>query len=278
MADPENEFDLERYLQRIGVSSKPQPTLGFLSEMARAQLTAIPFENLDPLAGERVALDPESLWRKLVLSGRGGYCFELNLLFDAAMRAVGFEPRQLFGRVIMGRPERGPRGHLLFSVKLDGQAYLADVGFGGPGIIEPIPLQTGVVFEQDGFRFQLVESEWGEYVLQLMTGQGWFDVLSFDLSWVSPLDVEMANYFYSTHSKVPFTNQLMCMLKSPEGLTGFREGALMRFGPDLSVRERTELTDLEQLRTILTGEFGLTLKGDLLDRVWAKLSKSARKN
>ena len=189
MADPEGRFDLERYLQRIGVSSRPQPTLEFLSEMARAQLTAIPFENLDPLAGERVALDPESLWRKLVLSGRGGYCFELNLLFDEAMRAVGFEPRQLFGRVIMGRPERGPRGHLLFSVELDGQAYLADVGFGGPGIIEPIPLQTGVVFEQDGFRFQLVESDWGEYVLQLMTGQGWFDVLSFDLTWVSPLDV-----------------------------------------------------------------------------------------
>jgi len=34
---------------------------------------------------------------------------------------------------------------------------------------------------------------------------------------VSPLDVEMANYFYSTHPGVPFTNQLMCMLKTPGG-------------------------------------------------------------
>jgi hypothetical protein len=49
----------------------------------------------------------------------------------------------------------------------------------------------------------------------------------------------------------------------------------MRFGPDLSIRERTELRDVEQLRAILTGEFGLPLEGDLLDRVWAKLSMSA---
>jgi N-hydroxyarylamine O-acetyltransferase len=239
--------------------------------MARAQLTSIPFENLDPLAGVRVSLDPESLWRKLVLSGRGGYCFELNLLLGEAMRTVGFEARMLLARVIMGRPERGPRGHLLFSVDLDGQAYLVDVGFGGPGIIEPMQLRTGVVVEQDGSRFQLVEPADGEYVLQLMTGRGWFDVLSFDLTWVSPLDVEMANYFYSSHPKVPFTSQLMCMRRAPEGLSGFREGALMRFGPDLSIRERVELRDVEHLRTILTGEFGLTLEGDLLDRVWARL-------
>lgn len=223
----------------------------------------------------RVSLEPESLWRKLVLSGRGGYCFELNLLFGEAMRAVGFEPRMLLARVIMGRPERGPRGHLLFSVDLDGQTYIVDVGFGGPGIVEPIPLQTGVLFEQDGSSFQLVEAEWSADVLQLMTARGWFDVLSFDLTWVSPLDVEMANYFYSSHPRVPFTNQLMCMLKTPGGLTGFREGALTRFGPDLSVRERTELRDVEQLRTILTEEFGLPLEGDLLDRVWAKLAASA---
>jgi arylamine N-acetyltransferase len=132
-----------------------------------------------------------------------------------------------------------------------------------------------VVFEQDGSSFQLVEAEWGAYVLKLMTGRGWFDALSFDLTWVSPRDVEMANCFYSTHLGVPFTNQLMCMLKTPGGLTGFREGALMRFGPDLSIRERTELRDVEQLRTILTGEFGLPLEDDLLDKVRAKLSISA---
>jgi len=275
MAEADGEFDLERYLQRIGVRSTPEPTLGFLTEMARGQLTAIPFENLDPLAGVRVSLDPASLWRKLVLGGRGGYCFELNLLFGEAMRAVGFEPRMLLARVIMGRPERGPRGHLLYSVDVDGGTYIVDVGFGGPGIVEPLPLQPGVVIEQDGSSFRLVEGELGEYVLQLMTGRGWFDVLSFDLTWVSPLDVEMANYFYSSHPKVPFTNQLMCMLKTPGELTGFREGALMRFGPDLSIRERTELRDVEQLRAILTGEFGLPLEDDLLDRVWAKLAMSA---
>ncbi len=134
MAGADGEFDLERYLQRIGVRSTPEPTLAFLTEMARAQLTAIPFENLDPLAGVRVSLDRESLWRKLVLGRRGGDRFELNLLFGGAMGAVGFEPRMLLARVIMGRPERGPRGHLLYSVDVDGGTYIVDVGFGGPGL------------------------------------------------------------------------------------------------------------------------------------------------
>ena len=124
MVGPEGRFIFERYLQADRVSSRPRPTLEFLSEMARAQLTAIPFENLDPLAGERVALDPESLWRKLVVSGRGGYCFELNLLFDEVMRAVGFAPRKLFGRVIMGRAV-GVRGRWHPRLELAGQARCA---------------------------------------------------------------------------------------------------------------------------------------------------------
>ncbi len=67
----------------------------------------------------------------------------------------------------------------------------------------------------------------------------------------------------------------MCMRKTAEGLTGFREGALMRFGPDLSVRERVELRDVEQLRAILTGEFGLPIGDDLLARGGPRLPMSA---
>jgi len=57
MAGADGGFDLERYLQRIGVLSTPEPTLGFLAEMARAQLTSIPelpsFPRLAAIVGDR---------------------------------------------------------------------------------------------------------------------------------------------------------------------------------------------------------------------------------
>ena len=54
-------FDLDAYLDRIGAPRDPT-----IAELHRAHVTAIPFENLDPLAGHPVALDDASLQRKLV--------------------------------------------------------------------------------------------------------------------------------------------------------------------------------------------------------------------
>lgn len=272
MEPGETGFNLDGYLARVGITEPPAPTIEFLAVMTRAQIQSIPFENLDPLAGVPVRLDPASLWDKLVTRERGGYCFELNLLFAQAMRAVGYKATPLIGRVIMGRPEVGPRGHLLHAVALPEGEYLVDVGFGGPGIVDPIPLQADTEFSQGDGLITLTNAAPGEFVLRRMTAPGWFDVYSFDRSRVVPLDIEMANYFYSTHPAVPFTNQLMCTFYDADGLFGFREGALLHFGADLSVRRREELEGIEHLAAILTEQFRLEVPEELLDRVWQRLN------
>ncbi len=183
MTDGTQGFDLDGYLARIGVTATPAPTLDYLALMARAQLYAIPFENLDPLAGVPVRLDVASMWDKIVVNRRGGYCFELNLLF----------------------------------------------------------------------------------------AQGWFDVYSFDRSRVAPLDIEVANYFTSTHPMVPFTNQLMCMFYGADGPFGFREGALHYFDADMSVRLREELEDREHLTRVLTEQFRIDVPPETLAKVWQRL-------
>lgn len=271
MPHDDSGFTLDGYLARIGVTATPEPTLEYLTLMAHSQIHSIPFENLDPLAGVPVHLDPDSMWDKLVTRRRGGYCFELNLLFAQAMHAVGFEATPLLGRVIMGRPAVGPRGHLLHVVALPEGEHLVDVGFGGPGIVEPIPLRVGTVLSQGGVSFQLANSGPDEYTLQRLTANGWLDVFAFDRSRVVPLDVEMANYFYSTHPGVPFTNQLMCMFYGPGGQFGFREGALVYFNDDMSVRRREELKGSEHLGAMLSEQFHLAVCADLVDRVWQRL-------
>src|SRR4051794_28531075 len=66
-------FDLDRYLERIGLSGRPS-----IAEVHRAHVTSIPFENLDPYRGAVVSLALDDLARKLVDERRGGYCFEHN--------------------------------------------------------------------------------------------------------------------------------------------------------------------------------------------------------
>src|SRR5690242_16068770 len=83
-------FDLEAYLMRIRYEGGRATTVHTLRELHLRHVEAIPFENLTPLFGHPVALDLESLQCKMVQGRRGGYCFEQNLLFKAALDTLGF--------------------------------------------------------------------------------------------------------------------------------------------------------------------------------------------
>jgi len=82
--------DLAAYFRRIGYAGDTAPTLDLLRAVQLAHAQTIPFENLNPLLRWPVRLDPESLERKLVQDGRGGYCFELNTLLRHVLEELAF--------------------------------------------------------------------------------------------------------------------------------------------------------------------------------------------
>ena len=98
-------FDLDAYLPRVGGARALAPSLEGLVDLHRAHCAAIPFENLDILLGRPIALDLPSLQAKLVQGGRGGYCFEQNTLFQAALEALGYRVTALAARVRVGTTE-----------------------------------------------------------------------------------------------------------------------------------------------------------------------------
>src|SRR3569623_164652 len=104
---------------------------------------AIPFENLDPLMRRPVKIDRASVDAKLVQGGRGGYCFEQNSLFRAALEAIGFQVTGLSARVQWNAPpERiNPRTHMLLRLALPEGDHIADVGFGGLTLTTPLRLE-----------------------------------------------------------------------------------------------------------------------------------------
>jgi N-hydroxyarylamine O-acetyltransferase len=132
---------LSRYLARIGLASRPAPTLEGLALLQAAHQAAIPFESFDALTGAGVDIAPEAIEAKLVDRGRGGYCFEQNALFLRVLSELGFDAEGLIGRVRWMLPDDAPatpRTHMTIRVRLGGRPWLVDVGFGAT--VSPQPL------------------------------------------------------------------------------------------------------------------------------------------
>ena len=79
-------MNLDRYLERIDFRDSPSLDLDTLRSLHRSHLAAIPYENLDIHLGRSLQLDLGEMYRKIVLDGRGGWCYEMNGLFAWALR------------------------------------------------------------------------------------------------------------------------------------------------------------------------------------------------
>src|SRR4051812_12177646 len=160
-------IDLGAYFRRIGYSGERAPTRETLRVLHRRHAEAIPFENLDPLLGRPVRLDASSLEQKMVRDGRGGYCFEQNLLFFHALKALGFSVLGLAARVLWNVPEGviTPRSHMLLRVDVGDEPYIADVGFGGQVLTGPLRLEPDTEQATPHEPFRLLRAGEG-FVLQ----------------------------------------------------------------------------------------------------------------
>ncbi|KIW18404.1 hypothetical protein PV08_02692 [Exophiala spinifera] len=93
-----------------------------------------------------ITLDPEALFHKIVERKLGGYCMENNAFFSTILRSLGYQQYVTGARIshaLTGNAD--PRGfagwqHEVILVTINGQKYLADVGFGSQPLIDAIPL------------------------------------------------------------------------------------------------------------------------------------------
>src|SRR5207237_8059869 len=138
-----NAMRLHDYLGRIGIAPPLGVDANTLRRVHRAHREAFLFENLTIQTGGSISVVLEDLERKFLDEGRGGYCFEHNTLFAAALREIGVDTTTLLGRVRRGPPHRWCRTHMVLRVPLGSDVWLADVGFGAMGLLEPIELRDG---------------------------------------------------------------------------------------------------------------------------------------
>jgi N-hydroxyarylamine O-acetyltransferase len=247
--------DLGAYLRRVGLDAAPLATAEGLADVHRAHAGAIPFENLDILLGRGIRLDLPSLEAKLVAARRGGYCFEQNTLFGAALASLGHEVTPLAARVRLGGRTDSARAHMLLAVSAGGRDWLCDVGFGGGGPWEPIPLEPGGEIAQGLWRFRVVE-DGRERVLQNMGPSGWRDLYGFTLEPQLPIDYVVANHYTSTHPESMFTKIPVAQRTSETGALMLRGDVVASVRPGEPPVE-TPAPRGEALLALLRERFGL---------------------
>jgi N-hydroxyarylamine O-acetyltransferase len=261
-------FELDAYLRRIDYSGALALNGETLTGLHLAHGTHIPFENVDVFLGRPIRLDLASLQTKLVRNKRGGYCFEHNTLFAAALETIGFRVTRLAARVRAGTDRMLPRTHMLLEVAADDRAFLADVGFGAGCPLLPIPFSRGVVANQFGWSFRLVE-EAGLWVLQGGRPDAWSDLYAFTREPQYSVDFEVASYFTSTHPESIFVRTLTAQRQTVDLRYTLRNREFV--ADDASEEHRRIVNGANDLHNLLCTSFGLEFSPDVIEQVYRRL-------
>ena len=208
-------IDLDAYCHRIEYTGPRAPTLAALRGLHRAHLRAVPFENLDIHLGRRITLDEAALFDKIVTRRRGGFCYEQNGLFAAALRALGFDVSLLEARVSRKDGTFGiPFDHLTLVVQLD-ERWLADVGFGDSFML-PLRLDDPGEQVQDGARFRVThDGVTGIYARQ--KAGTWTGEYQFFLKPRQLDDFAGGCEYHQASPLSSFTRDRVCSRATPEG-------------------------------------------------------------
>lgn len=263
----EDDFDRDGWLARIGYDDWRAPTLEALKALVFAHSSAIAYESIDVLLDRPPKLDLRSLQDKMIAGGRGGYCFEQNMLFRGGLRSLGYKVTSLQARVVRGLDidARRPMFHMVLRVDLPEGPFLADVGFGN--LAPTAPLRLAPLVEQDTPHEVMRFIEMGdELTLQSRLGERWEHIYR-----VVPLprfdaEYEICNWFAGTHPESPYRNNMIAALPGPQGTR------LTLFNARFNVRhasgkvERRTLESKDEYRTVLRNRFGIALsEQDLQD-------------
>jgi N-hydroxyarylamine O-acetyltransferase len=254
-------MDRAAYFRRIGYRGPESATLAVLSNLHRAHVTTVPFENLAIHEGQRICIEVADLVQKVIHRRRGGYCFELNGLFVALLEDMGFRVERLLGRVWFMNASAPLPTHQVTRVIVEGQAFLCDVGFGARVPREPLPWIMDAPAQQRPDTFRLMPTDNGETMLQCLEDGSWVNLYSLLPCTVRPQDYRPANHYTSTHPDSNFLKGTVVARCTEDGRVTLRDRGFRRV--TAAGVEARDLQHPSELGPLLAAEFGLTDWTDL---------------
>ena len=250
--------DRELYLKRLQLEAAGNLNVEYLDRLIVAHQFQIPFENLDIFELEkRIDLSTQSLFDKIILKKRGGYCFELNALFDRLLSELGYQAYPCSSRILRGKDFIPPALHRGILVLVQGQTWFCDVGYGGP-------MPGGALLVEDGYEktccrqtFRIERSDEYWWTVVYLSGGRQEKILQFTLMPQEPVDFLAPNEYCSRNENSVFLKQRMVNRRTADGSLSIVNDTFSR----ICNRQRTEkkIQSPEELNQILNNYFGIHL-------------------
>lgn len=248
---------VDNYLRILNLHGR-KLDIKFLNDVVRRHVATFAFSSVGCQLGNELPLDFESLYERIVIKRRGGYCFEQNGLLFEILEELGFSPKLYLGRVIHNKDTHPGLTHRMSMIEYDDQPYVLDVGFGFLGPSLPIPM-SGVECN-DGRTFRIAERSPGEYHMQVVKEGEYYSLYRFELARYGQADCELGHFFSHCHPEANFVNHLVVSLigsKEIRSLVDLRYWIIEK-----SSTKSHDISSPEELRRILVDELGIQVTDD----------------
>lgn len=210
---------LERYFARIGLTM-PENIIAdgeLLEKIFHAQVTHIPYENIDYLNLRKEPITQEGLYRQIVENGRGGVCYDLNTLLGDVLCSLGYEAYPVMADHYRTHMENTEYRHSGLIVKDNaGDKWLSDVGDSFSSSLKPMRLLDGVVQKSGNEAYLLQKREDGSWMLLVQIKGEWIANYAFR---EEPSSLETLTYFklVAMDPKIPFTREELFHIRTENG-------------------------------------------------------------
>jgi len=245
----------DEYLQALDLTGS-KPDLAFLSEITRRHAARFAFSSVGPMLGDDLPLDVESLYRRIIVNRRGGYCFEQNGFLFEMLQELGFEVSLYLARVIYNQDIHPGLTHRITLVKIDGERYIADVGFGPLGPQYPVSMSGKASHES--FRiFRIEECHPGEFHMQTLKDGEFYSLYKFELVRYGPADCEVGHFYSHKYPGATFVNHLVVSRIMDNEVRSLRNHEFWII--TASGDQKHNISDGAQLKLVLDNRFGINV-------------------
>jgi N-hydroxyarylamine O-acetyltransferase len=249
-------MNIKAYLNRIGLEKVREPSLEFLTELQNRHLLSIPFEDLDIPGRNRIELNLDKIYNKIIPAKRGGFCYELNGLFHWLLTSLGFGVDMLSARVFNSRENNfGPEyDHMTLLVHLD-KYYLVDVGF-GDSFRRPIEMPDGEAEDVSG-RYKIFKKEDNLFELLIKEENDFTPQYCFTTDPKSLEDYKEMCDFQQDSPTSHFRTRMLCTMATETGRITLSNNSLTM--TENGIKTKTEFTDEKEFYLLLKKHFGIVL-------------------
>jgi N-hydroxyarylamine O-acetyltransferase len=217
---------VESYLKRIDYQGSSAPTLQTLQDLTLHHTLSIPFETIDLVLRVPISLEIPILFEKIVTSKRGGYCYELNLLFGELLKRLHFDVRYALAYLMTSEGTvREDSVHLVLVVNLENgdlkDQWLVDVSW-SKGLVYPVNLSISKEQTQFLNQYRCVPTSKATEVWEKQPLSDWKKIYFVSSDPINMDLVHQRNAYHQSDASSEFYRKLVIVQALKEGFISLR--------------------------------------------------------